>query len=85
MKPDHIPLDEWRKEISPKLDLIQWEAGRTKHHAIMVQGKVLTLPVRPEWRSLAIDEIDKAIKATSKALEMLMDAKKAYEAKKVVT
>lgn len=82
---EHIPLDEWRAEITPRLDLIHWEAMRARHHAAQVISKVLVLPCKPEWRTLALDEIDKAIKVMKASLETLENAKAMYDQKKAVT
>lgn len=85
MNKEHVPLDEWKALVSPKMDTIQWEAMRARHHAGMVSAKVLTLPCKPEWRTLALDEIDKAIKVMKASLETLENAKMAYNQKQVVT
>lgn len=84
-EPDHIPLEEWKAEIAPKLDAIMWEAMRARHHAGQVSAKVLVLPCKPEWRTLALDEIDRAIKVLRATLQTMELAKTAYDQKRVVT
>lgn len=67
-------LDRWDVFIAPALQDMAYRAATVKCYA-------RTLPFRPEWSTLAEDELDRAIAEVEKVLSELREAKRIYQSK----
>ena len=76
-----MTLAEWDRDVAPILQNIEYDCRHAKLYAANILARMAVLPSRPEWTTTAADELDKAIKTLSEALDALEAAKTIYDKK----
>jgi uncharacterized protein YeaO (DUF488 family) len=78
---EHMPLDEWRRDVAPKLDRIEWYAMRAIYYAKFAKEECEKLPAKPYWDSHAQGRVDAAIASLAAALKTMVAARRIYKGK----
>lgn len=79
-----MTLQQWDKEIAPHFHRILNNAETCGRYAQYVKASVAALPQRPEWKTMARDELDAIGAQLLAALKQIHDAREAYDAKQVI-
>jgi uncharacterized membrane protein YfbV (UPF0208 family) len=72
-----MTLEDWDQKVSPHLQFIEAGAAMAARHARQLVAK-------PDFDSLAEDELDKAFRVLAAALDQIITARKAYKNAPVV-
>lgn len=74
-------LEQWDKEVKPKLSGINFDAKWIQYYAEKIMERVRGLPCRPDFETNAEGEINTARVMIKRTLAMLDDAAKEYVGK----
>lgn len=73
--------DQWLGVVRPILGAMESNAIWARHYADEIRRAVLLLPHAPEFETRAQEEIDRAMRQVESALELLKEARAAYNNK----
>ena len=76
-----IPLEQWDREVKPKLQSIKIDAGWIQYYVKKIVQSCRELAIRPEWETQAQEEIETTIAAFEEALRGLKAAREIYLSK----
>lgn len=76
-----VSLEKWDKEVAPHLQSIKTNAGWIQYYVRGILRACHAIAVRPEWETLAEDEINKTIQVLEEALSGLKRAQVIYRSK----
>lgn len=74
-------LTQWDKAIAPHLASIRLDCGWVRHYVDNIIRHCSLLMARPEWETLAEDELDKTISHLKAVVEQLENARDIYQGK----
>jgi hypothetical protein len=75
--------DQWLTIVRPVLGSIRSHADWVTYHAANIARQVEMLPYKPDFETEAEAKIDDAIEQLTNAVEVLMEAQRAYRSKPV--
>lgn len=66
-----MTLDEWDREIAPKLSLMRMDIASAAFHIGKAKGRLMTMPARPNFDTKVEEEIERVRKSLNAAAELL--------------
>lgn len=78
-----MKLEEWDREIGGRLDDITYCSRWLLHYADRIERNVRDLPAKPEFQTMALAEINRAIEEIEGSLKTLKFSQREYMEKKV--
>lgn len=76
-----MKLDEWDRDVAPMLNLMRMDIASAAFHIGKAKGRLMTMPVRPNFDTKVEEEIERVRRSLNAAAELLFQFEQDFKDK----